>query len=125
MLLHAHETHSQTQLQETSSILNSPIISQDDYAISGSTSSMILTLQPLVILCPNQNMVGKASNNTGTSPLHFETNTVMADSAVEAQLAEKDRELEELHQQLQEAQDKERAPNTMLHHMVYTLYLLC
>ena len=42
-------------------------------------------------------------------PLHFETNTVMADSAVEAQLAEKDRKLDEHRRQLQEAQDKARA----------------
>ena len=34
----------------------------------------------------------------------------MADSAAESQLAEKDHELEELRWQLQEAQDKERAP---------------
>jgi len=52
------ETHSQTQLQEASDTSNSSIISRDDDAISGSTSSMILTSQPLVILRPNQNVVG-------------------------------------------------------------------
>jgi len=55
-----------------------------------------------------RNPKGKASNSTGTPSLHLETNTVTADSAVESQLAEKDRELEELRWQLQEAQDKER-----------------
>ena len=49
----------------------------------------------------------------------------MADSAVEAQLAEKDHELEELHRQLQEAQDKERAPkHNATQHGLHSLFIM-
>ncbi len=49
----------------------------------------------------------------------------MADSAVEAQLAEKDCELEGLHRQLQRAQEKERAPkHNATQHGLHPL-LLC
>ena len=56
---------------------------------------------------------GKASNGTGTLALHFETNAGTPDGAAKAQLAEKDRELEELRRQLREAQDRTRAQKHM------------
>ena len=49
----------------------------------------------------------------------------MADSAAEAQLAEKDRELEELRRQLQEAQDKARARKHTASQLGYTHCPLC
>ena len=70
---------------------------------------MLLTLQPLVILRPNQNVVGPKEKLLVRHLYIFEINTVTANSVVEDQLAEKDRELEELRRKLQEAQDKARA----------------
>ena len=70
---------------------------------------MLLNLQPLVILRPNQNVVGPKEKLLVRHLYIFEINTVTANSAVEDQLAEEDRELEELRRQLQEAQDKARA----------------
>jgi hypothetical protein len=62
-----------------------------------------------MILRPSQNVVG-SKEKLLVRHLHiFEINTVTANNAFVTQLAEKDRELEELRRQLQEAQDKERA----------------
>ena len=52
------ENRSQKQLQDANDASNSPVITQEDDATPGSTPSMLLTLQPLVILRPNQNVVG-------------------------------------------------------------------
>jgi len=49
----------------------------------------------------------------------------MADHAVESQLTEKDHELEELHRQLQEAQDMERAcKQNTAQHGLYPLFIM-
>ena len=86
---------------------------------------MLLTLQPLVILRPNQNVVGPKEKLLVRHLYIFEINTVTANSAVEDQLAEKDRELEELRWQLQEAQDKARARKHTASQLGYTHCPLC
>jgi hypothetical protein len=62
-----------------------------------------------MILRPSQNVVGSKEKLLVRHLYIFEINTVTANNAIVTQLAEKDRELEELRRQLQEAQDKERA----------------
>jgi hypothetical protein len=103
------KNRAQKQLQEANDTSNSPVITQEDDATPGSTPSTLLILQPLLILRPNQNVVGPKEKLLVRHLYIFEINTVTANRAVEDQLAEKDRELEELRRQLQEAQDKARA----------------